>query len=104
MTKQHRISVTVDADVLAAGRRAVATGRVASLSAWVRASLDANIGQERTVADLREAIEAFEREFGEITAAEMADQQRADDKNEPVRRRERDDTTPSPPNFGTSRG
>jgi hypothetical protein len=70
--------VTVDPDLVEAGNRAVASGAADSLSAWVSAALAEKARRDQQLAQLRQAIADYEAEFGEITAEEMASQQRAD--------------------------
>jgi hypothetical protein len=76
--RKERLTVTVDPALVAAGNAAVAEGRAESLSAWVNAALHERVAKERALAALAEAIHAYEEEFGEISARELADQARAD--------------------------
>lgn len=75
---KRRLTVTVDPELADAGQRAVETGRADSVSAWVSAALEEKIRRDRKLSLLGAAIADYEREFGEITAAEIAAQQRAD--------------------------
>lgn len=70
--------MTVDPALIAAGNDAVTEGRAESLSAWVNAALGERVAKERALAALAEAIAAYEEEFGEISAQEIADQARTD--------------------------
>jgi nucleotide-binding universal stress UspA family protein len=75
---KRRITVTVDPDLVDAGRRAVAEGTADSLSAWVSMALADRARRDEQLARLQDAIAGYEAEFGEITADEMAAQARAD--------------------------
>ena len=76
--RKERLTVTVDPALIAAGNDAVAEGRAESLSAWVNAALAERVTKERALAALAEAVAAYEEEFGEISAQELADQARVD--------------------------
>jgi len=76
--RKQRLTVTVDPDLIEAGNRAVANGDADSLSGWVSAALAERVQRDRKLEDLRTAIADYEAEFGEITAAEIATQRRAD--------------------------
>jgi hypothetical protein len=88
---KERLTVTVDAELVEAANQAVAEGRVASLSGWVNLALAERATKERRLRTLAEAVAAYENEFGKITAAELAAQERADRRNavtaRPSRRR-----------------
>jgi hypothetical protein len=47
MTNRERLSATVEAELLAAGRAAVAEGRAESLSAWVNDALRRQADHDR---------------------------------------------------------
>jgi len=80
MTKRkERLTVTVDADLVTAGNRAVKLGRAESLSGWVNEALVERETRERRLGAMREAVAAYEAEFGKISAAELVAQRRADD-------------------------
>lgn len=74
-----RVTVTLDEKTAAAARE-LSKGEE-SLSAWVAAAIADKIARESRLEALREAIEEYEAEFGEITDAEIAAQQRADREN-----------------------
>lgn len=76
--RKERLTVTVDPDLVAAGNDAVAAGLADSLSGWVNAALVVRAAHDRRLQALSEAIAAYEAEFGEITADEIAAQARAD--------------------------
>ena len=75
---KRRLTVTVDPELLEAGQRAVATGQADSVSAWVSAALEDKIRRDRKLGLLGAALADYEREFGEITAAEIVAQERSD--------------------------
>ncbi len=70
--------MTVDPELIEAGNRAVATGVADSLSGWVSTALADMVRRDQMLEHLHEAIADYEAEFGEITAREIAAQQRAD--------------------------
>ena len=77
-TPKERVTVTVDRALLEAGNEAVASGRASSLSAWVNAALAERAVKERHLRAMAEAVAEYEAEFGVISAAELAAQQRDD--------------------------
>lgn len=84
------MTVTVDSHLIEAANQAVTEGRVASLSGWVNLALAERAAKERRLRALAEAVAAYEEEFGEITVAELAGQERADRRNSiPIRPRKR---------------
>lgn len=70
--------MTVDPDLVEAGNKAVAEGRVDSLSAWVNLALVEHAAKERRLRALADAVAAYETEFGVIGSEELAAQERAD--------------------------
>jgi Arc/MetJ-type ribon-helix-helix transcriptional regulator len=78
--RKERVTVTVDAELVTAGNRAVKLGRAESLSAWINDALLEREAKERRLKAMTEAVAAYEAEFGKISAAEMAAQKRADDR------------------------
>ena len=76
--RKSRLTVTVDPELVEAGNRAVASGSVGSLSAWVSGALADRVQRDRQLAHLHEAIAEYEAEFGEISAEEITRQQRSD--------------------------
>ena len=80
MKRKERLTVTVDVDLVQAGNRAVKAGRVESLSRWVNDALAEREAKERHLQAMAEAVAAYEAEFGEISAEELAAQRRADEK------------------------
>lgn len=73
-----RLTVTVDADLATAAAAAVADGRAASVSAWVNEALATKAEDARKLAAMREAVAAYEAEFGAFTPEEMAAGERRD--------------------------
>lgn len=67
------MSATVEAELLVAGRSAVAEGRAESLSAWVNDALRRQADHERRMRALDVFLGDYEAEHGEITADEMRD-------------------------------
>lgn len=76
MTDRQRLSATVEADLLAAGRNAVAEGRAESLSGWVNDALARQADHDRRMRALDEFIRAYEEKHGEITASEISEARR----------------------------
>ncbi|MFI5048124.1 MAG: hypothetical protein ACHQIG_13740, partial [Acidimicrobiia bacterium] len=76
--RKHRLTVTVDPELIDAGHRAVEAGDAESVSGWVSAALEDKVRRDRKLALLAVAISEYEREFGRITSEEIAAQQRAD--------------------------
>ncbi len=76
--RKQRLTVTVDPELVEAGTRAVATGAAESVSAWVSIALTEKALRDQQLARLRDAVEDYEAEFGEITAEEIATRQRSD--------------------------
>jgi metal-responsive CopG/Arc/MetJ family transcriptional regulator len=71
MTTKTRLSVTVDADLLAASQAAVAAGEAESVSAWVNDALRLKVEHDRRLRGIDDFIAAYEAEYGEITDEEM---------------------------------
>ncbi len=76
MTNRERLSATVEAELLAAGRAAVAEGRAESLSAWVNEALRRQAEHDRRLQALDDFLAAYEAEHGEITEDEMREAER----------------------------
>ena len=90
MRNKERLTVTDDPELIEAANQAVAGKRVTSLSRWVNLALAERAAKERRLRALAEAVAAYEGQFGEITAAELAAQERADRHNRiPIRPRRR---------------
>lgn len=71
-----RLTVTVDADLAAAGAAAVADGRAASVSAWVNDALISETERAGKLAAMAKAVASYEAEFGVITDEVMAETER----------------------------
>ncbi len=71
MTSKTRLSVTVDADLIAASQAAVAAGEAESVSAWVNDALRLKVEHDRRLRGIDDFIAAYEAEHGEITEEEM---------------------------------
>lgn len=71
MTVKQRLSASVDADMIEAGRQAVARGEAESLSAWVNAALHRQAEHDQRLQAMDEFIAQYEAEHGEITEEEM---------------------------------
>jgi len=80
MARKERMTVTVDAELIEAGNRAVRAGRADSLSSWVNDALTERDQRERRLRAMAEAVAAYERLHGVITDEEMIAQERADQK------------------------
>ena len=65
------MSAVVDADLIAAGRAAVAAGEAKSVSAWVNGALRLKIEHDRRLRMIDDFIGAYEAEYGEITDEAM---------------------------------
>ncbi len=76
--RKERLTVTVDRILLEAANEAVASGRASSLSSWVNLALAERAAKEQHLRAMAEAVAVYEAQFGEISAAELAAQQRAD--------------------------
>jgi hypothetical protein len=85
-SKKARLTVTVDPAVVRAGNEAVAAGRAESLSGWVNLAMGELAAKERRLQAMADAVALYEREFGEISAAELVAQERADRKHAVVPR------------------
>jgi Arc/MetJ-type ribon-helix-helix transcriptional regulator len=76
--RKARLTVTVDAELVAAANDAVAQGEADSVSSWVNKAMTAQSERERRLAGMAAAIADYEAEFGELTEEEMAEQARKD--------------------------
>jgi len=83
--ERQRLTVTVDPAVVRAGNEAVAAGRSESLSSWVNLAMAERAAKERRLLAMAEAIALYEHEFGAISEAEIAAQERGDRHVEIVR-------------------
>lgn len=71
MKNKRRLSASVDATLLEAGERAVASGKADSLSAWVNEALALKVERDRALAALAAFVADFEGEHGAITPDEI---------------------------------
>ena len=71
VTSKSRLSVTVDADLVAAVHAAVAAGAAESMSAWGSDALRLKLDHDRRLGGIGDFIAAYEAEHGEITEEEM---------------------------------
>ena len=70
--RKHRLSASVDANLIAAAERAVAEGRAENVSAWVNAAMRLQLEHDLRMRALGEFVAAYELKHGPITEAEMA--------------------------------
>ena len=75
---KQRVTVTVDPDLLQAAQGAVEAGQASSMSAWVNEAMREKAVRDHKLKTLAAAVSDYEREFGEITDAEIVRQRRAD--------------------------
>lgn len=87
--KKHRLTVTLDPELVEAGQRAVESGQAESVSGWVSAALEEKIRRDRKLALLAAAVANYENEFGEISTEEIMAQRRVDRQDATVVRRRR---------------
>ena len=73
MSGKERLSVTVDAELLAAAQEAVERGEAESVSAWVNEALRLKADHDRRLAALDDFLAAYEAECGVLTEQEMHD-------------------------------
>jgi metal-responsive CopG/Arc/MetJ family transcriptional regulator len=81
MGRKERMTVTVDAELIEEGNRAVKAGEADSLSSWVNDALAERSDRLRRLRGMAAAVAAYEREHGVITKEEKLAQERADQKN-----------------------
>ena len=78
--KKQRLTITIDAEFVAAGNRAVRAGDAGSLSGWINEALVEREERERRRRALTEAVAEYEARYGVITDEEIEAQRRADEK------------------------
>jgi antitoxin ParD1/3/4 len=81
MARKERMTVTVDAELIEEGNRAVEAGEADSLSSWVNDALAERSDRQRRLRGMAATIAAYERQHGTLTDEEMLAQERADQKN-----------------------
>jgi hypothetical protein len=77
MSSKQRLSTSVDAELVAVGREAVAQGQAESMSAWVNDALRLKADHDRRLRGLDDFLVAYEAEHGEITDEEMREAARS---------------------------
>src|SRR5258708_1536283 len=98
MTKRKdRLTVTVDSALVHAGSAAVAAGRAESLSGWVNLAMAERAAKERRLQAMADALAMYEAEFGPISQAEAAAQQRSDRRSAVVVREPKKPRAARPP-------
>jgi hypothetical protein len=70
---KHKLSASVDSELIEAGHRAVAEGRAETLSGWVNDALRLKADHDRRMRALDESLLAHEAGHGEITDEEMTE-------------------------------
>ena len=68
---KHRLSLSLEPELVRAGEQAVALGHAANLSAWVSEALRLKAAHDQRQAALAALIAAHEAEHGVITPAEV---------------------------------
>jgi hypothetical protein len=76
MRGRERLSASVDAELMEAGRTAVAEGQADSLSAWVNEALQMRADNDRRLRALDAFLLDYELEYGEITERQMEEAMR----------------------------
>lgn len=69
--KKHRLSASVDADLVSEAERAVAEGIAENVSAWVNAAMRRQVEHDRRMRALDEFLDAYEKKHGVITESEI---------------------------------
>lgn len=72
MTNKHRLSASVDADLVAAAEAAITRGRAPNLSAWVNDALRLKLEHDLRMTALDELLSAYESKHGVIADEEIA--------------------------------
>lgn len=72
MTNKHRLSASVDADLVTAAEAAIGRGRAPNLSAWVNDALRLKLEHDSRMTALDELLAAYEAKHGVIAADEIA--------------------------------
>ena len=75
---KSRVTITVDGELLGAAADAVAAGAAESVSAWIGRAMAERLETERRLASLASLVADYEAEHGEITEAELAEQDELD--------------------------
>ena len=69
---KHRLSASVDADLVSAAERAVDEGRAESVSAWINAAMRRQLEHDDRIRALDAFLVAYEAKHGVITDEEIA--------------------------------
>ena len=69
---KHRLSASVDSDLIHAAETAVAQGRSDSISSWVNDALRLKLENDRGLEALAGFLHAYEKKYGEITREEIS--------------------------------
>lgn len=72
MSSKQRMSTSIDAELIEAGRAAVRAGEAGSLSAWVNEALRRQAEHDRRLRALDEFLESYEATHGAFTDDEIA--------------------------------
>lgn len=70
---KHRLTVTVDPELVRAGTLAVRRGEARSISEWANAALAARAREDERARALARALEAYETENGAFSDAELSE-------------------------------
>jgi hypothetical protein len=73
MPKAKRITVLVEAKLVAAAKQATQRGDALTLSAWVNDAIRMKLEHDRKLRGLAEVVADWEREFGTITDQDRAE-------------------------------
>jgi hypothetical protein len=85
--RKERVTITVDKALVRAANDAVRAGRAQSLSGWVSAAMEEHAAKERRLIALAAAVSEYESRHGQITMAEIDEQERLDRRKARVVRR-----------------
>lgn len=77
MSEKERVSASVDAELVEAGRAAVAAGHAPTLSAWINEALRRQSEHDRRLRALGQFVAAFEAEHGAFTDEEIEEATRS---------------------------
>lgn len=103
MSAKERLSVSVDAELVATAHQAVAEGRADSVSAWVNEALRLKADHDARLRALDGFLAAYEAEHGVITEQEMREAARnARERAVVVRGRREGSQVPTPRSSGAT--
>ena len=74
--RKHRLSASVDANLIEAAERAVAEGRAENVSAWVNAAMRLQVEHDLRMRALGDFVAAYESKHGLITEEEIVSARR----------------------------